>query len=125
MIKNYLTIAFRNLMRFKVFSIINVLGLAIGMACCILVLCFIQDEWGYDAFHPNADRIYRVVRETRSKDGAVRFIYGTSGALGSALEAEFPEVEKTAQSTGFAWHPPPCAIPPHALAATILLWSNS
>ena len=60
MFKNYLKIAFRNLIRFKVYSLINVFGLAIGVAACILILLFVRDELSFDKFNKNADRIYRV-----------------------------------------------------------------
>lgn len=97
MIKNYITIALRNLLRHKTYSIINILGLAIGMASCVLVLCYVQDEWGYDQFHPHAERMYRVVRETRSQDGTVHIAQGTSGPLASALLDEIPEIEAAAR----------------------------
>lgn len=60
MFKNYLTIAIRNLIRHKAHSLINILGLAIGMACCVLILLFVQDELSYDRFHKNASHIYRL-----------------------------------------------------------------
>ena len=58
MFRNYLTIAIRNLLRHRVYSAINILGLAVGMACCFLILLFVQDELSYDRFHEKADRIY-------------------------------------------------------------------
>ena len=60
MIRNYLTIAFRNLLRNKVFSFINIFGLALGLACSILILLWVQDELTWDRFHPNIDQLYRV-----------------------------------------------------------------
>ena len=94
MFKNYLLVAVRNLLRHKVYSVINILGLAIGMACCILILLFVEDEWRYDRFHPNADRIYRTIRKTVSKDGKQSFSTRTSGAMAGALKAGIPEVEQ-------------------------------
>ena len=58
MIRNYLTIALRNLLKNKGFSFINILGLAVGMASAILILLWINDEVGYDQFHEKKDRIY-------------------------------------------------------------------
>jgi len=58
--KNYLKIAIRNLQRHKSYTFINVTGLAVGMACCLLILLFVRDELSYDRFHENADRIYRI-----------------------------------------------------------------
>ena len=61
MFKNYIKVAFRNIFRHRGYSLINILGLAIGMACCILILLWVQHEISYDRFHDNADNIYRVV----------------------------------------------------------------
>jgi putative ABC transport system permease protein len=55
---NYFKIAIRNILRHKVYSFINIMGLAVGMACCILILLWVQDEMSYDRFHENADDIY-------------------------------------------------------------------
>lgn len=60
MIKNYIKIAFRNFRKSKLYSFINVMGLALGIACCIVIYIFIQDEFSYDRFHENAENIYRV-----------------------------------------------------------------
>ena len=60
MLKNFLKTAFRNLIKHKGYSLLNILGLAIGMACCLLILVYVQDELSYDRFHENADRIYRI-----------------------------------------------------------------
>ena len=92
--KNYLTVAVRNLLRHKVYSAINVLGLAIGMACCVLILLFVEHEFRYDRHHENADRIYRVLRETRTGGGNATVSLGTSGALAAALKNDFPEVRQ-------------------------------
>ena len=94
MIKNYLTVALRNLMRHKLYTSINVSGLAIGLACGILILLYIQQEFSVDRSHTLGDRIYKVIREER---GSTQTTYdeGTSGALGPVLEETFPEVETT------------------------------
>ena len=94
MIKNYLTVAIRNLMRHKLYTSINVLGLAIGLACGILILLYIQQEFSVDRSHTLGDRIYKVIREQR---GSTQTTYeeGTSGPLGPVLEETFPEVETT------------------------------
>lgn len=60
MIRNYLTIAIRNLLRNKVFSFINIFGLALGLACSMFILLWVEDELTWDRFHPNIDRLYRV-----------------------------------------------------------------
>ena len=91
MIKNYLTVAIRNIARNKTFSAINILGLAIGMACCILILLYVQDELSYDQHHEHAHRIYRVASE--SKVAGVLSQYAvTSLPMGPALVKAYPEV---------------------------------
>lgn len=60
MLHNYLKIALRALWRNKIHSSINVLGLSLGIACCVLIALFVRDEWTFDTFHTKANRIYRV-----------------------------------------------------------------
>ena len=91
-LKNYWTIAIRNLLKQRVYSFINLFGLAIGLAGFILTLLFVQNEFGYDRFHKHGDRIVRVVRETRSS-GDGHYSLQTSGALAGALTQDLPEVE--------------------------------
>ena len=93
MFRNYLIIALRNLNRQKSFSAINILGLAIGLGTCFLIVLYIQDELSFDSWHAKGDRVYRVIRETRS-GGQSDYLPYTSGALARALEQDFPEVEK-------------------------------
>ena len=69
MFKNYFKIAWRNLWRNKVFSAINILGLSIGLACCILIFLFIQNELSYDTYHQHAKNIYRVTSEAEGPNG--------------------------------------------------------
>ena len=61
MIRNYLLTAFRNILRHRSFSILNILGLALSMSVCLLIILIIQDQYRYDNFHKNRDRIYRVL----------------------------------------------------------------
>ncbi|MCP4723979.1 MAG: ABC transporter permease, partial [bacterium] len=68
MFKNYLKTAFRNLYKYKGYTLINVAGLSIGMICCILIFLFIQDELSYDRFHENSDRIFRVLEFVKDGD---------------------------------------------------------
>ena len=97
MIKNYLTVAIRNLMRHKLYTSINVLGLAIGLACGILILLYIQQEFAVNRSHTLGDRIYKVIREERSST-QTSYTEGTSGALGPVLKETFPEVETTVRT---------------------------
>ena len=63
MIRNYFKIALRNIKRYSTFSILNISGMAIGMACAILLLLWVQYEFSYDRFHENADSLFRVVQD--------------------------------------------------------------
>jgi len=93
MLKNYLKTAFRNIQRQKGFAFINISGLAIGMACCLVLFLYIQDELSYDKFHEKADQIYRVITQSE-RDGQVNRIATTSAPLGPALRDDFPEVRQ-------------------------------
>ena len=76
MIRNYLVITLRNVLKYKSYSFTNILGLSIGIACCLLILLYIQDEMSYDKYHENADRIYRVTREFLNPDGTTNLHLG-------------------------------------------------
>ncbi len=91
MIKNYLTVAIRNIARNKTFSAINILGLAIGMACCILILLYVQHEMSYDQHHEHAHRIYRIAVEGKIA-GTMRQYAVTPLPMGPALVKDYPEV---------------------------------
>jgi putative ABC transport system permease protein len=93
MIRNYLTVAVRSLIRDRLYSAISIAGLAIGMACSLLIVLYVIDELSYDTHHPNSDRIYSVIREGKRSDGSDFYTRGTVGALGRELKADFPEVE--------------------------------
>ncbi|MFO7824160.1 MAG: ABC transporter permease [Cyclobacterium sp.] len=93
MIKNYFKIALRNLLRDKAFTAINILGLAIGMACCLLILLSIISELGYDSFHEKADRIVRVVFRGSIQGGTMNEAH-VMPPVAAALKADYPEVEQ-------------------------------
>ena len=93
MVKNYLKIAFRNIKKHKGYSAINVAGLAIGMACCILIMLYVFDELSFDKFHENHDRIYRVTRKWFNADGVVNLHLGhVAPPVAPLLENDFPEI---------------------------------
>ncbi len=104
MFQNYLSVAVRNLRRHPAYSLINIAGLAIGMATCILILLYIQDELSYDRYHPQADRAYRIVDDIESGGQTVQTA-GTPTAWGPALKRDFPEIEFLVRmrGTGSAW----------------------
>jgi len=92
MFKNYITIAIRNILKYKFYSILNVIGLATGIAMCLLILLFVQDEISYDKFHENSDRIYRMVADF--KLGGNKLNAATVGPpTGQAIKNDYPEVE--------------------------------
>jgi len=93
MFKNYLKIAYRNIKKHMGYSLINVAGLAIGMACCILILLFVFDELSYDKFHKNHDRIIRVTRKWFNEDGVVNLHLGhVAPPIAPLLKNDFPEI---------------------------------
>src|SRR5215204_5261838 len=94
MIKNYLKIALRALWRSKIHSAINIVGLALGIACCLLIILFVRDEWTFDKFHTKADRIYRVYGKENWGVNQEFFGTVTPFPMGPALKENFPEVEK-------------------------------
>jgi putative ABC transport system permease protein len=95
MIKNYLKIAFRNMVKYKGYSAINILGLAIGIACCLVIVIFVLDELSYDRYHKNAHRIYRVTREFMDANGTTSLHLGhVAPPFGPLMEKEFPQVQQ-------------------------------
>jgi len=96
MFKNYLKLAARHLLKHKAYSLLNVSGLAIGMACCILILLYVQQELSYDRQHTQADRIYRVAADL--KFGGNHFQLAVAPApLAATLVRDFPEVVTAAR----------------------------
>ena len=95
MIRNYLKIALRNLMKYKFISFINLFGLTVGLTCCLLILTYILHEISYDRFHPHADRTYRVTRVFNNPEtGSVSLTLSTiAPAFGPLLRNDFPEIE--------------------------------
>lgn len=93
MIRNYLKIAFRALVRSKVHSAINIIGLSLGIAVCILIVLFVKDEVTFDTFHSKADRIYRVYASEDYGDNQKFRYANTPYAMGPALKENIPEVE--------------------------------
>ena len=104
MLRNYLKVAFRSLKKQKGYAFINVVGLAVGTACCILILLFVQHERSYDRFHTQADDIYRLLLERPGQPLRVRTEY----RLAPALQADYPFVQQSVrmswQNTHFVTH---------------------
>lgn len=91
MFKNYLKIALRNLRRAKVYSVINIFGLAVGLACTILIMLWLTDELSFDKFHEDSDQIYRISSH-RQNMGSKDLYAGSPAPIGPAAQLEFPEV---------------------------------
>jgi len=91
MFKNYLIVAVRNLMRHKAYTLINIAGLSVGMACTILILLWVRYELSFDRYHENADKIYRLAANIEI--GEMRGGYAVSNLpIGQALQKDYPEV---------------------------------
>jgi putative ABC transport system permease protein len=99
MLRNYLKTALRNLLKNKVFSFINVLGLALGMACSLLIWLWVEDERAMDAFHANDDYLYTILQR-QYHDGVIDAAHHTPGVLPEELKIVFPEVQ---YATGGTW----------------------
>ena len=94
MLKNYIKIAFRNLLKNKIYSVLNILGLSIGMVCTILLFLYVQDELSYDKQHPFAENTYRVASNYHMM-GQKYEMAVTPAPMAHVLKEEFPEVIKT------------------------------
>jgi putative ABC transport system permease protein len=101
MFRNYLKIAFRNLVRHKGFSFLNITGLAIGMVCTILILFWVQHELSYDRYHKNGKNIYRILQHIQYAEVVTWAI--NQGPLGPALKEEIPEIEEQARFCFTQW----------------------
>ena len=96
MFMNYVKLTVRNLMRNKVFSFINIFGLAVGLAACVLIMLYILDEFGYDKHHKEGNQIFRVAYE--SKEGSWS---ANSAPLAFGVKNDLPEVEQAARLLKF------------------------
>lgn len=92
MIKNYLKIAYRNLWRNKVFTLISSLGLALGISCAVLLFLLIDFHLSFDQFHSKADKIYRINSEEKLPNGNIEYSPGTPLPMAEAIKHDFPEL---------------------------------
>ncbi|MBN2426643.1 MAG: ABC transporter permease, partial [Calditrichaceae bacterium] len=102
MLKNYFIIAWRSLLKQKMYSIIKIVGLALGIAACLLIALFIRDELSYDLHYKNGDRIYRVVLQYNG-NGLTEGVSSFPAPFADAIEKEFSEIEKVGRMTGLAY----------------------
>src|SRR5687768_7286790 len=96
MIRNYIKIAWRNVRKNKVFAFINVFGLSVGLACCMLIALYLYHEFSYDRYHSNGDRVFQVGTNFMD-DGKEDRRAHNSGALARLMQMDFPEVQTTAR----------------------------
>ena len=99
MLKNYLLIAFRNLRKDKIFSLINILGLALGLACSLLILLWIRDERNMDKFNKNTTQVYSVY-ERQYYDNKIDAFHSTPGVMADEMKRVLPQVQF---ASGMAW----------------------
>ena len=93
MLKNYFRIAWRNLMKNKVFSFINIIGLTIGITSFLLIALYVFDELTFDRFHKNADNIYRIVEDRTTPEGKEANIAGVAYQVSERSKSDFPEIK--------------------------------
>jgi putative ABC transport system permease protein len=95
MIRNYLKIAIRNLLKYRFISFINLFGLTVGLTCCLLIITYILNELSYDRYNKNANNIYRVTRSFNNSEGVVSLNLSTiSPPFGYYFPTDFPEIKK-------------------------------
>ncbi len=97
MLKNYLSIAWRNLWKHRLFSLINLIGLGLAMAMCLLIIIQVQSSFEKDSFHPYPDRTYRILTDVTNKEGKTFYLASTPLPLGSKLFQEQSGIEQMAQ----------------------------
>jgi putative ABC transport system permease protein len=98
MLKNYFKVAWRNIVRQKGYSFINLFGLAIGLACCLMILLYVRNERSFDQYHEHKARIFRVEPQFLEPDGSVRIGFASlASGIVPLLQKEFPEIEHIAQ----------------------------
>jgi putative ABC transport system permease protein len=93
MIKNYLKIAWRNLIKDRQFTLLNLMGLSSGLACALLIYLWVHDELSVDNFNEKGNRIYQLMKASPNGDGTITVFPTTQGLLAHTMEKELPEVE--------------------------------
>ena len=92
MFKNYLKAAFRNLWKNKVFSVINIMGLALGLECSLLIMLWVNNEYNVDAFHKNGKQLYSIY-EKQYRNNDISAFYGGPGMMADEMKRVLPEVQ--------------------------------
>ena len=99
MLENYFKVSLRNIIRQKSYSVINIIGLSVGLATCTLIFLWVHDEWKFDRFHSNSERIFTVMLNNSYSDGSINSYPATPVRLAEAIKSDLPEVEFVSQTS--------------------------
>ena len=124
MLRNYLTMAFRNLRKHRFFTFINILGLAIGVASCLVIVLFVLDELGYDHYNTKANRIYRLNNEIKFGGNHIRMTY-SSAPTAYALQQDYPEIESTVRFRSYGSYLVKAADASENIKEQNVMWTDS
>ena len=102
MVRNYFKIAWRNLLKNKLYSFINIFGLAIGIATCLIIMLFVQDELSYDRFNTKADRIVRIIFKANINGGKIDEA-NVMPPTAQTLKNDYPEVQDATRLRTLNW----------------------
>ncbi len=103
MLKNYIKTSLRNLLKHKTYSLINISGFAVSMACCIIILLYVIYEFSYDRYNTNYNNIYRIVMNMKSRNGEDLDHLTTPASMAGAIKSEFPEIEEITRIFTYSW----------------------
>src|SRR3954471_17240796 len=93
MLLMYIKIAWRNLLKHRQFTLLNLLGLSTGLACALLIYLWVQDEWSIDTFNKKDNQLYQVIKTSHNDDGSIETYETTPGLLAQSMANEIPEIE--------------------------------
>src|SRR5689334_12463858 len=99
MLTHFVVTALRNFLRYPIYSIINVSGLVLGLACSLFIFLWVEDELSYDRYHPDKERVFKVMENQFFSDGTVATDQYVPAIVSETLKSEYPEVEETARMT--------------------------
>ena len=102
MFSNYFKIAWKNLLRNKIFSVIKILGLSIGLTVCMLIFLYTKDEVSYDQFQENKTQLYRIVQDWQMGKEPAKTIGTTNGVMGETFAKKIPEVQQFVRVNGMS-----------------------
>jgi putative ABC transport system permease protein len=124
MLKNYFVVALRNLRKQSFYSMINIFGLAVGVAACLVIVLFIVDELGFDKFNTKADRIYRVNNEIKFGGNHMMMTY-SAAPFASSLLQDYPEIEATVRFRDYGSYLVKTADGTESIKERKVMWTDS